>query len=129
MGKVAVLELDDLELGKHATSQLRDYFEDIEKRKVRKATEIPFVLDQMLEDAQGAVLLVDTTEQKYMEQVIDKVLEIEMEKGKPVQQLLLEKEDESREAFQERSRSETREQAEILADKVNSINREDYDRI
>lgn len=129
MDKVAVVELDDLDLGRHASSQLRDYFEDIEKRKVREATEIPFVLDQMLEDSQGAVLLVDTTDQKYIEQVVDKVLQIEMETGKPVQQLLLEKENESQEVFEDRAQSDTREQAEILADKVNSIQKDNYDRI
>lgn len=118
MGKVAVMELGDIELGRHATAQLREYFDDIEKRKVEDILEIPYLLDKKLQNVQGIILLIDSTEQKYVEQTVDKVWDIEIDHSKPVQKLIVQKQDESRQVFRERAQEAARENAEILTEKI-----------
>lgn len=118
MADVAILEVSSLDLGKHARAQLRDYFEEIEQEKVSKVTEVPWKLEKMLKNSKGAVLIIDSTEQEYMHQAVDKVLDVEMKAEKPVQKLLLEKEHESKEAFQKRAEEAARENAEKLAVKI-----------
>lgn len=130
MPDVAVLEVSDLELGKQAMAQLRDYFDDIEVEEVSKVTEVPWTLEKLLERNQGAILLVDGTDQEYMHQAVGKVLDVEMEADKPVQKLIVEKENESQEKFRDRAREAARENAEKLADKIkNSGTEENYEQI
>ncbi|MFB6115380.1 MAG: hypothetical protein ABEK04_03730 [Candidatus Nanohalobium sp.] len=121
MDKVGVLEVGDLELGKHATAQLREYFEDIDKQEVKRATEIPYKLNEVLADAKGVIVLIDATDEKYMDQVVDKILDVEMKRDKPVQKLFVEKADESQETFQRRAQEAARENSEKLADKIKNL--------
>ncbi|MFB6175528.1 MAG: hypothetical protein ABEJ87_06195 [Candidatus Nanohalobium sp.] len=125
-----MLEVSNLELGRHATGQLRDYFDDIVSEEVSKVTEVPWTLEKLLEDSRGAILLVDATDQAYMHEAVDKVLDVEMDAGKPVQKLILEKQNESKEAFKSRAQEATRENAEKLADKIkNSGKDRNYEEI
>jgi 6,7-dimethyl-8-ribityllumazine synthase len=130
MPEVAVLEVSDLELGKHARAQLKDYFEEIEVEEVSKVTEVPWTLEKLLERNKGAILLIDGTEQEYMHQAVGKVLDVEMDADKPVQKLILEKENESQELFKDRAQEAARENAEKLADKIkNSGEEEKYEEV
>ena len=130
MAEVAVLEVSDLDLGKHAMAQLKDYFDEIEIEEVSKVTEIPWTLEKLLERNRGVILLVDGTEQQYMHQAVGKVLDVEMEADKPVQKLIVEKENESMEAFTDRAQEAARENAEKLAGKIENTNsKTGYDEI
>lgn len=121
MDKVGIIQVEDLDLGKHADAQLRDYFEDIQSEKIRRPTEIPFRLNELLKETQGVIVLIDATGERYMDQVVKKIMDVEMERGKPVQKLIVEKENESMEKFQKRTQEAARENAEKLADKIKNL--------
>ena len=122
MAEIVVIELGSIGLGKHATAQLREYFQEIKKEEVEDVLEIPLTLQRSLEDCSGCMLLVDSTEQKFTEEVVSKVLDIETDKRKPVQKLIVEKHNESRQAFRERAQEQARENAEKLAGKIENRN-------
>lgn len=121
MADVAVLEIGDLELTKHATAQLREHFQDIEKDEVESVTEVPYRVNRMLENSSGAILLIDSTDQRFTDQMVKKLLDIEIEKDRPVQKLVLENQNESRETYKRRAQEATRENAEKLADKIKKL--------
>jgi len=127
--KVGVIELGDTGLGRHATAQLREYFQDIEREEVEDLLEIPLKLEELLERNSGCLLLIDSTEQRFTEEVISKVLDIEMDKGKPVQKMIVEKQKESREAFEDRTQEAARENAEKLAAKINENPSSGYEEV
>lgn len=121
MDKVGIIEVEDLDLGKHADAQLRDYFEEIDSEKIRRPTEVPFRLNELLKETDGVIVLIDSTGQRYMEQVVQKIMDVEMERGKPVQKLIVEKENESLENFRKRAQEAARENSEKLADKIKNL--------
>lgn len=118
MADVAVLEIGSLDLTKHATAQLREHFREIDKDEVEDVMEVPYRVNKMLETSSGAILLIDSTDQKFTEQVVEKILDIEIEKDKPIQKLVLENQNESQEAYRKRAQEATRENAEKIADKI-----------
>lgn len=128
--KVAVIELGDIELAKHATAQLREYFQQIKSEEVEDVLEVPLTLQKVLDDCSGCILLIDSTDQRFTEEVVSKVLDIETDRRKPIQKLIVEKDKESRQAFRKRSQEAARENAEKLAGKIeNTGSRTDYEEI
>lgn len=121
MPDAGIIELGDLELTKHARAQLRDYFEDLELEEVDRATDIPYKLEKMLDSTEGVILLVDSTDQRFMDSVVKEILEIEREKSRPVQKLLLEKGNESEQNYRKRAQESAREDAEKLAGKIKNL--------
>jgi|APHM01.1.fsa_nt_gi hypothetical protein len=121
MDKVGIIQVEDLDLGKHSDAQLRDYFEDIQSEKIRRPTEIPFRLNELLKETEGVIVLIDATGERYMDQVVKKIMDVEMQRGKPVQKLIVEKENESMEKFRKRTQEAARENSEKLADKIKNL--------
>lgn len=118
MDKVAVIELGDREMARHATAQLRESFGEIEREKVEEILEIPLKLEKLLDRNSGCLLLIDSTDQRFVNEVISKVLDLEIEKKKKVQKLIVEKQKESEQAFKKRIQEAARENAEKLAEKI-----------
>lgn len=118
MADIALFEVGDLDMGKHAYAQLREYFEDIRKNDLTEVTEVPWKLDSELQQADGAIVLVDLSEASFAEQAVKKILDIETERKKPVQKVFVEKKKENREAFRDRAHRRARENAEKLAEKL-----------
>ncbi|MFB6180404.1 MAG: hypothetical protein ABEJ93_00860 [Candidatus Nanohalobium sp.] len=91
----------------------------METVQISKAVDAPLELSNKLEEAEAAVLIIDLTNQRYVEQAVKKAIDLEVEKNKPVQKILVKKENESKERFQDRAEEKTREQAEKLAHRTN----------
>lgn len=116
--EVMVIELSDVGLGKHARAQLREYFEEIKKKEAEDVLEIPLMVEKALDENSGCIILIDSTDQQFMEEVVSKVLDIETNKRKPVQKLIVNKESESENMFKRRVQEAARENAEKLAAKI-----------
>lgn len=110
---VSVLDATDLDLGKHAYSQMKDFGVDPETENVN-ALNIPRLISQKEENY---FLIIMNTQEKFSNQIVSKILDLEEEKY--VEKVFIEKENEGQEVFQRRAKRLTREKSEKLAEKVN----------
>lgn len=130
MTELCIIEFSSLDLGKEASAQLRDYFDDVETLELQDFLDIPSRIQEKLEDSKGVIVIADTTDEAFDSEVIEKVLEVELGSDKPVQKLFLAREKESTENFQKRAAEKTREHAEKLANKIkNSPGKSRYEQI
>jgi hypothetical protein len=107
---VVVIDSTDLDLGKHAYSQMKDFGVDPEVIQT-EALDVPRIISRTEEE----VLLIMRTDTEFSEQIVGKVLDLEEKKY--VEKVFLEKSG-GREVFQREARRETREKAEKLAEEV-----------
>jgi uncharacterized UPF0160 family protein len=109
---VVVIDSTDLDLGKQAYSQMKDFGVDPEVVQT-EALNIP----RTISEKEGRYFLValDTSEE-FAEQIVAKVLDLEEDNH--VVKVFIKKENESREVFERKAKSLTREKAEDLAEKV-----------
>lgn len=109
---VVVIDSTDLDLGKQAYSQMKDFGVDPEVVQT-EALNIP----RTISEKEGRYFLValDTSEE-FAEQIVAKILDLEEDNH--VVKVFIKKENESREVFERKAKSLTREKAEDLAEKV-----------
>jgi hypothetical protein len=108
-----ILDTTGEDFGKHAYSQMAEFNVEVETREV-KLVDVPGVISRS--DAESYLVICDV-EERFIEEVIDKVLELEMRKG-VIEKLFLDSEGESQEVFRRRARREAGEAAERLAEKI-----------
>ena len=108
-----ILDSTGEDFGKHAYSQLAEFEVEAETRKLN-LIDIPGEMSRS--DAESFIVIADSSE-KFMEQVMDKILELEMDKG-VVEKVLLDSSGESQEVFRRRAKRESGEAAERLAEKI-----------
>jgi tryptophanyl-tRNA synthetase len=108
---VLVIDSTDLDLGKHAYSQMKDFGVDAEVVEI-DGLDAP----RRMSRSDEKVLFIFDTGQNFAEQVVGKVLDLEEEIH--VEKVFVEQEDESQEVFERRAKNRTREKAEKLAEKA-----------
>ena len=106
---VLIIDSTDMDLGKHAYSQMRDFGTDAKVEKIE-----PLDTPRKIAKTEEKVLLILDTEVKFAEQIVGKVLDLEEEKH--VEKVFLEKDNESRESLMRKAKSKTREKAEKIAE-------------
>jgi hypothetical protein len=108
----AVIDTTELDLGKHAYSQMKDFGVDPEvintaplnaPRKIAQTSHENFIL-------------IINSKTNYTEQIIQKTLDLE--KQNTVEKIIIEKQNESRESMKRRAKRKTRETAEKLAEQI-----------
>lgn len=109
---VVVIDSTDLDLGKQAYSQMKDFGVDSEVVQTG-ALNIPRTVSER-EDRHFLVAM--NTGEEFAEQVVAKILDLEEENH--VVKVFIEKENEGQEVFERRAKQLTREKAEDLAEKV-----------
>lgn len=107
-----ILDSTDLKLGRHAYSQMKDFGVDPKTKKV-KLLNIPRNIAQSPEEN---FLVLMRTDQKFAEEVLAKILDLE--ENKKVAKVFLEKENEGNEVFETRAKRLTRERSEKLAEEI-----------
>lgn len=109
---VVVIDSTDLDLGKHAYSQMKDFGVDPEV-VYEDALNIPRVISSR-EDRYFLVAF--DTGHRFSTQIVGKILDLE--ESKHVAKVFVEKDGESQELFEKKSRRSIREKSEELAEKV-----------
>lgn len=109
---VAVIDSTGMDLGKHAYSQMKDFGVNPEVIKT-EALNAPREVSRG--DHQHFLLILDSSE-RFVEQVIGKILDLEEEVN--VDKVILEKKNEGQEVFEKRAQRKTMEKAEKLAEKT-----------
>ncbi|QGA80608.1 hypothetical protein [Candidatus Nanohalobium constans] len=112
---VLILDSTEKEFGKHAYSQLAEFQLEAEVSE----TEFVDIPGKMSRSSAEAFIVICDTSEDYMEPVIGKILDLEVEKG-IVQKVFLDSSGESQEVFERRGKRESGEAAEKLAEKVKS---------
>lgn len=107
---VVVIDATELDLGKHAYSQMKDFGVDAEVLNV-EALDVPREISRRDEE----ILLILDTDVKFAEQIVGKVLDLEEDRY--IEKVFIEKSG-GREVFERVSRRKTREKAEKLAEKI-----------
>lgn len=108
---VTVIDATELDLGKHAYSQMKDFGVDAEVLKV-DSLDVPREIAGLEEE----ILLILDTEERFAEQIVGKVLDLEEDRY--IEKVFIEKKDRGREVFHRESKRKTREKAEKLAEKI-----------
>jgi hypothetical protein len=107
---IVVIDATELDLGKHAYSQMKDFGVDAEVLNV-EALDVPREISRRDEE----ILLILDTDVKFAEQIVGKVLDLEEDRY--IEKVFIEKSG-GREVFERESRRKTREKAEKLAEKI-----------
>lgn len=108
-----ILDTTGEDFGKHAYSQMAEFQVNVEVKEV-ELIDAPGEISRT--DANSFLIICDGDE-KFIETVIDKILDLEMEKGF-IEKVLLDSSGESQEVFRRRARREAGEAAERLAEKI-----------
>jgi len=108
-----ILDTTGEDFGKHAYSQLAEFSLEAEVKEV-KLIDAPGEIARA--GAESFIIIADSSE-KFIEPVIDKIIELEIEKG-VIEKVLLDSSGESQEVFRRRARREAGEAAERLAEKM-----------
>ncbi|MFB6159159.1 MAG: hypothetical protein ABEJ95_05915 [Candidatus Nanohalobium sp.] len=109
---VVVLDSTGMELGKHAYAQMMDFGVDPELRE-EDVVDVPRVISQSDE---RYFLFVVLAEERFVEQVMGKVLDLEEDVH--VEKVVLKRKEEGREVFERRAARKVREKSEVLAEEV-----------
>jgi len=110
---VLVLDSTEEDFGKHAYSQLKEYKLDVNVKKA-DFIDLPGIISR---SESKAFLIICDTNEDYMEPVIDKILQLEIEKG-IIQKVFLDSSGKSQEIFNRQARRKAGEAAEKLQEKV-----------
>lgn len=110
---VLVIDSTGGEIGKSSYTQLKEFGLEVELKKV-DFLDVPGVLKRS--DADSYLVICDMAE-NYNEPVVEKILELELEKG-IVEKVFLDSEGESKEMFERRAQRKSNEAAEELAEKL-----------
>jgi hypothetical protein len=120
--KYGVLEYEkNMELSRHAGGQIKEFSGDVVSRTVEDILDVPGEASRMLEQVDGLIVMMPVGKESFVPQVVDRLIEAEMNSGKPVVKVIAEKNGRNRHDYRRETQALAREKAEKLVKKVENI--------